>query len=129
MKYIALDIGLKRIGVAYSAHKDITTPLTAIIRKNRNQAALEVKNILIEWGAEAIVVGIPLGGSHEEEMRRRIKHFMNLVKFDGELYYQDEAMSSIEAEEIMKGNIQYKRDGRVDSIAAMIILQRFLSIK
>ncbi|MDY0116389.1 MAG: Holliday junction resolvase RuvX [Sulfurimonadaceae bacterium] len=129
MKYIALDIGLKRIGVAYSAHKDIVTPLPAIERKNRNQAALAVKNILIEWGAEAIVVGIPLGGTHEDEMRRRITHFMNLVEFDGTLCYQDEAMSSMEAEDMMKGEIQYKRDGRVDSLAAMIILQRFLASK
>lgn len=129
MKYIALDIGLKRIGVAYSVHKDIATPLAAIIRKNRNQAAIEVKNLIREWDVEAVVVGIPLGGSHEDEMRRRIVHFMNLVEFDGEIYYQDEAMSSIEAEEMIKGNIQYKRDGRVDSLAAMIILQRFLSIK
>ena len=127
MKYIALDIGLKRIGVAYSAHKDITTPLPAIERKNRNQAALAVKNLLIEWSAEAVVVGIPLGGTHEDEMRRRIAHFMNLVDFHGALYYQDEAMSSIEAEEMMKGKMQYKRDGRVDSLAAMIILQRFLA--
>ncbi|MBU1642279.1 Holliday junction resolvase RuvX, partial [bacterium] len=39
---------------------------------------------------------------------------------------QDEAGSSIEAEEIMKGTIKYKRDGRVDSLAAKIILERWL---
>jgi len=35
-------------------------------------------------------------------------------------------MSSIEAEELMKGDIKYKRDGRIDSIAAKIILERYL---
>ncbi|MDD5203721.1 MAG: Holliday junction resolvase RuvX, partial [Sulfurimonas sp.] len=77
MKYLAIDLGLKRIGLAYSAHKDIATPLNAIIRKNRNQAADEVKKALKEWEIQVIVVGIPLGGSSEDEMRRRIEHFMN----------------------------------------------------
>jgi len=126
MKYIAIDLGLKRIGLAYSAHKDIVTPLPAIIRKNRNQAATEVKKVLQEWEVEAVVIGIPLGGSSEDEMRRRIAHFMNLVAFEGEVFYQDEAGSSLEAENLMKGEIKYIRDGRVDSISAMIILQRYL---
>ena len=127
MKYISIDLGLKRIGIAYSAHKDIVTPLPAIIRKNRNQAAQEVQKLIKEWQAEVVIVGIPLGGSSEDEMRRRIEHFMNLVDFEGEVYYQDEAGSSLEAESMMKGEMKTIRDGRVDSISAMIILQRFLA--
>ena len=126
MRYIAIDLGLKRIGLAYSAHKDITTPLPAVLRKNRNQAASEVAQVLEEWNVEAVVVGLPLGGSSEEEMRRRVEHFMGLVNFKGEIFFQDESGTSLEAEELMKGDIRYKRDGRVDSISAMIILQRFL---
>jgi len=126
MKYIAIDLGLKRIGLAYSAHKDLVTPLPAVIRKNRNQASSEVKKMIVEWEADVVVIGIPLGGSSEDEMRRRITHFMNLVDFEGEVFYQDEAGSSLEAENLMKGEIKYIRDGRVDSISAMIILQRYL---
>ncbi|MDD2905915.1 MAG: Holliday junction resolvase RuvX [Sulfurimonas sp.] len=126
MKYLAIDLGLKRIGLAYSAHKDIATPLNAIIRKNRNQAADEVKKALKEWEIQAIVVGIPLGGSSEDEMRRRIEHFMNLVDFSGDVLFQDEAGSSLEAEALMRGEMKQIRDGRVDSLAAMIILQRYL---
>lgn len=126
VKYIAIDLGLKRIGLAYSAHKDIVTPLPAVQRKNRNQAATDVKKVLDEWEVDAVVIGIPLGGSSEEEMRRRITHFMGLVDFQGELFFQDEAGSSLEAENMMKGEIKYIRDGRVDSISAMIILQRYL---
>jgi putative Holliday junction resolvase len=127
MKYISIDLGLKRIGLAYSAHKDIVTPLPAIIRKNRNQASSDVKKVLDEWEVDAVVIGIPLGGSSESEMRRRIEHFMNLVDFEGDVFYQDESRSSLEAEEMMKGEIKYMRDGRVDSISAMIILQRYLN--
>ncbi|PHQ55681.1 MAG: Holliday junction resolvase RuvX [Sulfurimonas sp.] len=126
MKYIAIDLGLKRIGLAYSAHKDLVTPLPAIIRKNRNQASSEVKKAIQEWEVDTVIIGIPLGGSSEDEMQRRIAHFMNLVDFQGEVFYQDEAGSSLEAESLMKGEIKYIRDGRIDSISAMIILQRYL---
>jgi len=126
MKYIAIDLGLKRIGLAYSAHKGIVTPLPAVMRKNRNQASAEVKKVIAEWEVDKVVIGIPLGGSSEDEMKRRIAHFMNLVDFKGEVIYQDEAGTSKEAEALIKGEIKQIRDGRVDSISAMIILQRYL---
>jgi len=127
MKYLAIDLGLKRIGLAYSAHKDIVTPLPAIIRKNRNQASSQVRQAIQEWEIDCVVVGIPLGGSSEDEMRRRIEHFMNLVAFDGDVYFQDEAGSSQEAESLIKGKMKSIRDGRIDSISAMVILERFLA--
>lgn len=126
MKIIAIDLGLKRIGLAYSADGSVVTPLPAVERKNRNQASRDVKAVLDEWGAEAVVVGIPMGGSSEEEMRRRVAHFMNLVNYEGPIHYQDESDSSLEAEARMKGEMRYKRDGRVDSLSAMIILERWL---
>ncbi len=128
MRFLAIDLGLKRIGVAYSPDEKMVTPLKAIERKNRNQASKEVRELLSEWSAEALVVGIPMGGSSEDEMRRRVAHFLNLVDFKGKIFYQDESDTSIEAEALIKGEIKYRRDGRVDSIAAMIILKRYLKI-
>jgi len=128
MRYLAMDLGLKRIGIAYSADGNLVSPLKAIERRNRNQAAAELKTLLHEWEAEALVVGIPMGGSSEEEMRRRVAHFLNLVDFQGEIFYQDESDTSLEAEALMKGEISYRRDGRIDSIAAMIILKRYLKV-
>ena len=127
MKILAIDLGLKRIGLAYSVDPNFVTPLNAIERKNRNQASTAVKDVVSEWGIEAIVIGIPLGGSSEDEMRRRVAHFMNLVDFDGPVYFQDESHSSIEAEDSMKGFIKQKKDGRIDSLAAKIILERWIS--
>jgi putative Holliday junction resolvase len=73
------------------------------------------------------VVGIPMGSTTEDEMRRRVEHFMNLIEFNGGIAYQDESHSSQEAEELMKGEIRYKRDGRIDSLSAKIILERYLN--
>lgn len=119
---VAIDIGLKRIGVAISPDGKIALPVNPILRKNRNQAARDISLALKQRDAKTLVVGVPKGGSSEDEMARRIAHFVSLLDFSGEIYYQDEALSSLEAGEIVSD----RRDGRFDSVAAMIILERFL---
>ncbi|NPA55766.1 MAG: Holliday junction resolvase RuvX [Epsilonproteobacteria bacterium] len=125
MKIAAIDVGLKRIGVAYTPNGTIVVPLRAVIRKNRNQASKDVSLLLQEWGIEKLVVGIPVGN---EDMINRIKHFVGLLDFDGDIVFEDENYSSIEVENFIKGKIKYKRDGRVDSLAAKNILERYLKL-
>ena len=126
MKFASLDIGLKRIGIAVCLQSGIVTPQNAIIRRNRNQAANDVDEFLLKWEINTLVIGLPKGGSSSEEMERRIKHFVSLLKFSGEIFYQDEYGSSLEAKEMMKGITKQKKDGKIDSIAAKIILERYL---
>lgn len=126
MRYACLDIGLKRIGLAICLQSDIVTPCNAILRKNRNQAAKEVDSFLKDWKIDTLVVGLPKNGSSSDEMQRRIEHFISLLDFDKEVFYQDEYGSSLEAKNMMQGITKQKRDGKIDSIAAKIILERFL---
>ena len=126
MKLACIDIGLKRIGMAISLQSDIVTPIPAVLRKNRNQAATDVLKVLKEWEIDKLIVGYP---SASEDMQKRITHFVKLLDFDKEVVFQEENMSSIEAEDLMKGEIKYKRDGRVDSLAAKIILERYLNAR
>jgi len=126
MKIASLDIGLKRIGVAISPNGSIVMPQPAIIRRNRNQASKEVKEFIKEWEIEKLIVGLPKDGSSSDEMERRIKHFISLIDTDIKVIYQDEQFSSFEASEMTKGEIKHKRDGRLDSISAKIILERYL---
>ncbi|AOO64915.1 putative Holliday junction resolvase [Sulfurospirillum halorespirans DSM 13726] len=125
-KMASIDIGLKRIGVALCLSLGIVSPQEAILRKNRDQAAHDVDAFLNEWNIELLVVGLPKGGSSSDEMERRIKHFVSLLKFSGEVVYQDEYGSSNEAKEMMQGVVRQKRDGRIDSMAAKVILERYL---
>ena len=124
---IAIDVGLKRIGVAISPDSKIALPSTPVLRKNRNQAANEISQILKTQNAKILVVGIPKGGSSEEEMSRRIRHFVSLLEFDGEICYIDESFSSFEADGLREFSTR-KKDGKLDSLSAMIILQRYLEI-
>lgn len=123
MKLASIDVGLKRIGLAISLMNDIVTPQSAIIRKNRNQAASEVKAFLKEWEIEKLIIGFP---SSSIDTQNRIKHFTALLELDIPYEFQEENLSSIEAKELMKGEVKQLRDGRIDSIAAKIILERYL---
>ncbi len=127
MKLAAIDVGLKRIGVAIAPDGKTVLPQAAIVRKGRNQAAAEVKRFLQQWEIETLIVGIPKGGSSEEEMRRRIEHFVGLMALEIPVVYVNEADSSEEAKAMMQGIVRQKRDGRIDSIAAKLILERYLS--
>ncbi len=126
MRLASIDVGLKRIGVAICLDGSIVMPQNAILRKNRNQAARDVKSFLDEWEIEKLIVGLPKDAESSEEMERRIKHFVSLLDLDIEVAYQDEQSSSIEAKELTMGQFRHKKDGKLDSIAAKIILERWL---
>lgn len=128
MTYASIDIGLKRIGLAICPDGKIVLPQNAILRKNRNQAAQNVKAFLAVWEIGTLVVGLPKEGSSSQEMERRIKHFVGLLDLQIAVVYQDEQGSSFEAKELTKGDFRHKKDGRLDSVAAKIILERYLKI-
>lgn len=126
---ICADIGLKRIGVAFSPDGSLSLPLNAIIRKNRDQAAHELSCVLKEKSARTLVVGLPIGGASEDEMRRRIAHFVSLLDFDGEVVYEDEFGSSKEALGLGVEKLTKTKDGKLDSLSAKVILDRWLDRK
>lgn len=126
MRALALDVGLKRIGVALCIDK-IALPLDAVIRKNRNQAATEIKKILQEYDISLLIVGIPKGGSSEDEMQRRIQHFVSLLEFEKEVIYVDESGTSKEALKFQRANTR-KKDGKLDSLAAFIIIRDYFAL-
>lgn len=128
MKLASIDVGLKRIGMAICLDGSIVLPQNAILRKNRNQAARDINTFLKEWEIEKLIVGLPKGGSSEEEMERRIKHFVSLLDLKIPVDYQDEQGTSFEAKELTMGDFKHKKDGRLDSVAAKIILERYLKI-
>lgn len=132
MVIIALDIGLKRIGVAKYI-QNIPLCLEPILRKNRNQAAQDVRNLVVESKASIVVVGIPYGESEEVlAMQQRIRHFVGLLKLPQtiKIVFLDESFSSFEALERLEDKKARKKAnlkiGSLDSLAALVILERFL---
>ncbi|GHV05010.1 putative pre-16S rRNA nuclease [Campylobacterota bacterium] len=123
MSILALDLGLKRIGVAYSPDGKIAVAIDPVMRRNRNQAASEIRKIIAEKKIDHLVIGVAIGGDSENEMRRRTTHFVGLLECGCAVSFQDESFSSKEA----AAYASTKKDGRIDSISALIILERFLA--
>ncbi|EJF0799316.1 Holliday junction resolvase RuvX [Campylobacter upsaliensis] len=123
MRALALDLGLKRIGLALYV-ENIAMPLNAILRKNRNQAASEVRKLIEEHQISKLIVGLPKGGASEVEMTKRVQHFISLLEFDGEVIFVDEAYTSKEAQGLGVANSR-KKDGKLDSLAALIMLRGY----
>lgn len=123
MRALALDLGLKRIGLALYV-ENIAVPLNAILRKNRNQAASEVQKLIKEHQISKLIVGLPKGGASEVEMTKRVRHFISLLEFGGEVIFVDEAYTSKEAQDLGVANSR-KKDGKLDSLAALIMLRGY----
>lgn len=120
---IAIDFGLKRVGVAWKCG-DIILPLNAINFATSAQVAKELSDILRAKKAKVLVVGIV-----REELQGVLSEILAMIDFSGEIISIDENLSSAEAESHINGRKKAKKlrkDGTLDSLSAMIILERYL---
>lgn len=132
MVTLALDIGLKRIGVAVSDELGmLASPHCAIQRRSTAQALDAVARMVRETGAEQVVVGLPIsfdGALHAQA--RAVQAFAGRLgaRIGIPLVYVDETLSSVRAEESLRAaGVRPERiRERVDAAAAAVILQDFL---
>lgn len=135
-KYIALDIGDVRIGVARSDIMGlIATPLEVINRK-KVQSVKRIKEILNENNTKSLVVGMPksLDGT-EKRQAEKVREYLEKLKrnIKGlEIFEIDERLTTVSADRILtdigkKGALEKRKV--VDKVAAAIILQTFLDSK
>ncbi len=134
-RIVALDIGTKRVGVAVSDELQITArPVCVIQRTNWKKLLKEITELLADFDAEALVLGLPYNtdGTESEmsqEARRLARNFS--LSLDIPVYLQDERLSSYTAKGYLwkTGLSEKKVRERVDSEAAAIILNDFLELK
>ncbi|MFT2635280.1 Holliday junction resolvase RuvX [Helicobacter pylori] len=124
---LACDVGLKRIGIA-ALLNGVILPLEAILRQNRNQASRDLSDLLREKNIQVLVVGKP--NESYADTNARIEYFIKLLDFKGEIVFINEDRSSIEAyenlEHLGKKNKRLAiKDGRLDSLSACRILERY----
>jgi len=125
---LALDVGDRRIGVAI-AHltSRLPEPWGVIARDDSSIEA--IKALAAEQHAIALVVGLPRGMEGQETAQtRQVRQFVNELKKTLRLpiYMQDEALTSIKAEEELRNKgIRYTKEA-VDELAATYILTDFL---
>jgi len=127
-RLLAIDPGTKRIGVAVSDELRVTTrPLEVITRTNWKSLLLSVKNIVADFDAKALVIGLPLeSDGSESEMSGYARDIARkfALSLDIPVVLQDERVTSYEAKSRLwqQGKTVNEARRTVDSEAAAIIL-------
>ncbi len=115
---LAFDYGERRIGVAVGNTITKTAePLTIIQEKNQNERWKAIEQVIQEWQANLLVVGLPThpdGAPHE--MTQKAKRFGNQLhgRFQKPVVWVDERYTSASVE------------GGNDALAAQLILRQYL---
>ncbi|MBN1391447.1 MAG: Holliday junction resolvase RuvX [Sedimentisphaerales bacterium] len=133
MRYLAIDYGLKRTGLAVcDASETICSPL-AVLDKPQKLLEQILETIKAEQ-IEAVVIGLPLNmdgseGGQSELVRKFAEKLKERV--DIPIHFQDERLSSFAAEKKLS-DIEMSRaekKKRIDAIAAADLLETFLEKK
>lgn len=127
-KFIALDIGEKRVGVARSDDQGgFSFPLVTLAASD----VVKLEEIIEEESPEVIVVGLPRNmdgslGFQAEKVKKFVKS--NLESHLAIVEYEDETTTSIEARELMKMEGKDPRENKemIDAYAAKIILESYI---
>ena len=133
MKFLAIDYGLKRCGIAVSdSGGAFAFPRCTLQRETKKQFFSDLLALIAREGAEAIVVGLPLHTDGTPCLATtHVKHFVDSLRRRTELpiFLMNEVLSSCEAESELNamGMKAPKIKQVLDQQAAVLILETFLS--
>ena len=135
-KYVALDIGDVRIGVAKSDIMGILASSLEVIDRRKTKAVERIAQILKDENTKSLVVGIPksLDGT-EKRQAEKVREFIEKLHKNSEnleIFEVDERLTTVQADRLLnetnkKGALEKRKV--VDKVAAAIILQSFLDMK
>lgn len=135
MRYLAIDHGQKRTGLAISdASETLVSPHSVIETANEEELLRRVLEVLKDEEIDAIVVGLPINMDSTEGARvKQVQQFVDTLKqqTDKPIYLHDERLSSFEAKHLIGGLelTRKKKKKRLDAIAAAAILRSFFEKK
>jgi len=133
MRWLGLDLGERRIGLALSDPLEITAQShSAYERQNSLKRDLEfLQNFIIKQEVEGVVIGLPknMNGT-EGPMAEKARSFGKILheKIKLPIIFWDERLSTTSAGRILIEADLSRRDRKkkVDQLAAAIILQNYL---
>jgi putative Holliday junction resolvase len=131
MRFLGIDYGSRRIGLAYGDELGIATPLPALTDAEPKQRRLGLAAVIKQRRITELVVGFPynMNGSVGFKAKEVEGFAASLTReFGLPLHFIDERLTSHMAESGMnqKQLREIRAQGIIDSRAAAIILQDFL---
>lgn len=132
MRYIGIDLGTRRIGLAFGDELGVATPLPALTKADAGVRRTELLAVIRERRADEIVIGHPLNmdDSAGPKAKEAEAFGAQLSRELGKpVHLVDERLTSYEAESsIAKSKRRDVRaSGIIDSRAATLILQDYLN--
>ena len=129
MKYLAIDYGNKRTGLALCDPQEIVVSPYSVLSTQGNLIKAIV-DIITDESIEAVVIGLPLNMDGTEGFQvKRVREFAKQLsaKVDLPLIFQDERLTSFSAKEKLSemGMTHGKKRKHLDAIAAAEILNAF----
>ncbi|HNT75967.1 MAG TPA: Holliday junction resolvase RuvX [Anaerolineae bacterium] len=133
MRYLALDLGRRRVGVAISdALGMLARPLEVFKRSSRVADFAHVAELVKAQGAETLVIGLPLqmDGSEGENIAWVREYSAAMEAAVGTpVEFWDERLTTVEAEDIMREQGKVPDKNWIDAVAAAVILQGYLDAR
>ncbi|MBT3231085.1 Holliday junction resolvase RuvX [Candidatus Uhrbacteria bacterium] len=128
MRYLGIDFGLKKIGLALGdSETKISSPIETVV--NTEMIFDELAELVKKEGVDQIVIGAPLevGKFHDGEQLRITQEFSAELrsKLGIEVHEVDESFTTAESKRLQKEEGSRAPE---DSLAAMLILQSFLDL-
>jgi putative Holliday junction resolvase len=132
-RYLALDVGSKRIGIAVSDELGLTAQpvLTLERRRNQREDLRSIARLCRRFGVAGIVIGNPLTmtGKVSTQAAKVQAFAAELGQLAGlPIHMWDERLTTHEAHQLLYEAGHARQDHRrvVDQVAATLILQSFL---
>ena len=131
-RIIGLDVGEKRIGVALSDELAIAAhPFTVVVRDGLEKDLRKIEEIVQEYSAAGIVVGLPLNmnGTIGESAKRVLSFADSLKKkLPVSVETWDERLTTVSSEKVLlEADLsRQKRKKVIDKVAAALLLQCYL---
>ena len=137
-RILGLDVGERRIGLAFSSTLSVgssmVVPAGFLEVHSREKALIDLRELAEEEGVNAVVVGMPYVNGMETRQTQKVLAFARELRAalpeTVEMYGWDESYTSTSAQGLLvdaelKHSGKAKR-GRVDAVAASLILQSFV---
>jgi len=127
MRYLGIDYGLKKVGLAISEGQ-ISSPLKVLEINSLTDGLNKVSHVIKQEQIDRVVVGVPDSG----QAKNAVKKFLSQLKSN----FKDSQVSIIEADETLSSSsakdlmidldLSQEARKKEDAYSASIILQNFI---
>lgn len=126
---LGLDVGEKRVGVALANSDVKLTKLLETLDYQSHNFWENLDTLIKKHEIDSIVIGLPRGLDGQETAQTKyVQSFAEDIrkKFSLPIHWQDEALTSLRAQEILEMSGKPYKKSDIDAISASLILSDYL---